>query len=270
MTEPVRLSIEAKCNTNIGDIVVNKNNSRNYPRVTWGILRYPMCAVCGGGDSLKENLNILRTWPGHIYGVNDTAGYLSDNGIPSFIYSIDGTKVPYRKGKKIKGALFASRVNKVQFTFKNIRVFDMAEDDKQGVGGGVSGVGRTVHLFLRMGYRGITYFGCDSSFSGSTHLSGTQNIAFENMVIVRAGNKEYLTNAAMILQAQFMVDCFIKYPQYLVNASSGLMQGMLENPDTWSVIAVSEDLKKQYESLGCKEWNKPYKVEEVEWQQQAI
>jgi hypothetical protein len=264
----VRLNLEAKCNTSLGEIVVNKYHSRNYPRVTWGLLRYPMCAVVGGGESLKDNLNILRTWPGHIYGVNDTAAYLSEHGIASTIYSIDCTPIPYRKGKKIKGALFASRCHKNQFTYKNIRVFDMVEDDKEGVGGGVSGVGRSIHLFLRMGYRGITYFGCDSSFTGATHLSGTQNIAFENMIIVRAGNKEYLTNAAMILQAQYMVDCFIKYPQFLVNASGGLMQGMLENPDTWEVVAVAEDLKNQYESLGCHEWNKPYKVEEVTWQTQ--
>jgi hypothetical protein len=31
---------------------------------------------------------------------------------------------------------------------------------------------------------------------------------------------------------------------------------------------VGEDLKNQYESLGCMEWNKPYRVEEVQWQTQ--
>ncbi len=255
-----RINLKAECNASQEEIAANVYMSKDYKRVTWGVLRYPICAVVGGGESAKTKLDILRKWEGDIFAVNDTAGYLSDNGIPCYLYAIDATPVVYRKGKLIKGAIFATRVHPNQFIYKSIIVFDMAEEDNQkGIEGGPTAACRAPHLFLRMGYRGVAFFGIDSSFSPeATHVSGTQKIAFDNLVVVKAGDNEYITNAAMLLQAQHMIGIFKKYPQFLVNASDGLIKGMIENPDTWDVVAVAEDLKEKFENKGLKIWNKEY------------
>jgi len=256
----MKIKLKAQNNQAIGDLLINIHASRKYPRVKLEVLKYPMCAVVGGGHSLKYNLDVLREWEGDIFAVNDTAAFLSDNGIPSYIFAIDATPKLYRKGKLIKGALYASRVHKNQFHYKDIRVFDLASDiGIGGVQGSVSAVGNAPHLLLRMGYRGIAFFGCDGSFYYETHITGTQNVAFDDMIIIRISGVDYLTNASLLMQTEYISDELRKHPDLLVNASDGLLKGMEENPD-YDVIAIGEDLKKKYDDLGYFAWNKEHNL----------
>ena len=261
---PVRIQLVAQGIGTCKEIKVNVRRSAKYPRVEWGVLKYPMCAVVGGGLSVRTKLDMLRKWEGDIFAINDTAGFLSDNGISSIIYAVDPTKVPFKIGANVRGACFASRVHRKQFTQmkdKPIFVFDMAEEDNMtGIEGGPTAVCRTPHLMLRMGYRGITYFGIDGSLTPkATHTSGYSKAAYDNMIIITAGGVGYYTNAGFMLQNEYMAKTITKYHQFLVNGSDGLIKAMLENPDTWSVTAVAEDLKKKYEDKGCMVWSKEYR-----------
>ena len=260
---PVRINLMPLCATPDNQIKINVRRASKYPRAEWGVLRYPVCAVVGGGPSVMGQLETLRHWQGDIFAINDTASYLSKEGIASYLFAVDGIRTPFRVGDLVKGALFATRVHRCQFTQmkgKPIRVFDMAEEDHYGgIEGGATAVCRTPHLLLRMGYRGIAYFGIDGSFAdGITHVSGKSDSARDNMIIIRAGGRDYITHAGFLLQHQYMTGVFQKYGSFLFNASGGLFKAMLENPDTWSVIAVAEDLKKKYEAGGCNSWNKEY------------
>lgn len=263
---PLRINLEPVCNTN--DKVIKKNikQSRRYQSVEWAdpktVLFKPPCAVVGGSPNLPSMLHVLRKWKGDIFAINATAGYLSDQGIPCFLYAIDCDPNPWRIGPLVKGALFATRVHRnqfKQFKRKDIRTFHMAEDDNRtGVEGGPTAVCRTPHLFLRMGYRAVVYFGIDGCFTHETHITGTDKLAYGNMVIVRAGGIDYITNAAFLLQHQYMVEVLTKHPQFLVNASGGLLAAMLKYPDTWEVVAIADDLKAQYASKGIDPWTKEY------------
>lgn len=258
----VRIQLQAVCNT--ADPVIKKNAklSRRYPRVEWGVLLFPPCAVVGGSPNLAASLHTLREWKGDIFAVNATAKYLSDQGIPHYIYAIDCDPNPWPIGPMTKGAVFASRVHRnqmKQFKRAQVRVFDMAEEDnKRGIEGGPTAVCRAPHLFLRMGYRSIYFFGVDGCFSNETHITGTQKVAYDNMVIIRVNGVDYLSNAAFLLQNQHMIDLFNKHPQFLINASGGLLRAMQVHQDTWEVVAITEDLKAQYERGGIKAWNREY------------
>jgi hypothetical protein len=128
---------------------------------------------------------------------------------------------------------------------------------------------RTPHLLLRMGYAGVVYFGFDGSFANDfTHVSGHSDSARDNMLIVRAGGRDYVTHAGFLLQHEYMLYVLTKYSQYLHNASGGLLKAMLENPDTWEVVAVAEDLKKKYDAGGDFCWSKEYRGNQ--WQPQMI
>lgn len=244
---------------------INARRSSKYTFVEWGVLRYPMAAVVGGGPSAARQLDVLRTWEGDIFAINDTAKYLSDEGINCYLYAIDGTRVLFRVGKNVKGALFASRVDRAQFKQAErmnipIRIFHLADEDrKHGIEGGPTAICRTPHLLLRMGYRGITYFGMDGSFEGDiTHVSGKSESAHDNMLVVRAGGLDYVTHGGFLLQHEYMMKVFKKYPKYLHNASGGVFKAMLENPDTWEVVAVAQDLKDKFDMGGDHTWNKEY------------
>jgi hypothetical protein len=263
--QPFRISLTPCCATPDNQLKINVRRASKYPRVEWGVLKYPTCAVVGGGPSVLGQLENLRKWEGDIYAINDTAGYLSSEGISCYVYAVDGVRIPFRLGPLVKGAVFATRVHRCQFSQlkgKPIQVFDMAEENHTGgIEGGATAVCRTPHLFLRMGYAGIVYFGIDGSFYGDiTHVSGKSDSARDNMIIIKAGGRDYVTHAGFLLQHEYMMQVFKKYPQFLFNASGGLFHAMLKNPDTWSVVAVAEDLKNKYEAGGSFCWNKEYKI----------
>ncbi len=272
---PLRINLNAECNT--GEKVTKKNAkmSRRYPRCEWNVLAYPPCAVVGGSPNLVGSLDILRKWKGDIFTINATAGYLSDQGISNYLYAIDCDPNPWRIGPLTKGAVFASRVHREQmkqFKRAQVRIFDMAEESNTGIEGGPTAACRAPHLFLRMGYMGIYFFGIDGCFTNMTHITGTQKDAHANMLIIRVNDMDYVTNAAFLLQHQHMIEAFKKYPQFLHNASGGLLKAMLENPDTWEVVAVTDDLKAQYTKKGINIWNRAYQTGEKKiWQpQQAL
>ena len=270
-----RINLKIVSTTNDRQAGINHKRAMKYPHVTWGVLRYPECAVVGAGPSVEKALGILRMWQGDIFAINDTAKYLSDNGIEHYVYSIDGTKVPFKIGPLTRGALFATRCHRNQFKQMDgrpIRVFTCTEESsgKGGIEGGPTGACRTPHLLLSMGYQGITFFGLDGSFSGDiTHVSGKSESAYDNMLIIRAGGVDYITHSGFMLQNQWLMEAFRRHGMFLHNASGGLLAAMIENPETWSVVAIAEDLKQKYEEGGNFLWSKPYKGG-FGWQQQAI
>jgi hypothetical protein len=273
----LRLKLEARCNTDDGTVArhIKKNGKKRYAAVQYQVAKLmPPCAIVGGGPSLPLMLDTLRNWGGDIYAVNDTSGYLSENGIANYLYAIDSTNVPYRTGMLTQGAVLATRCHPVQFKpFQHsaIRVFDMVEDSPFGAQGGPTAVCRAPHLFLRMGYTGVVFFGCDGCFSDlkRTHASGTQSVAYENMVIIRAAGVDYFSNASLLMQSEFLIEAMQKFPQFVVNASGGMLKAMLEDPE-WYCAAVAGDLKKKYDDLGETSFKVPYTPEGKRiWQQQA-
>lgn len=270
---PIRINVAANGIATLQETIDNKKDSEKYPRVPWNHFYRP-CAIVGGGLSVQSRLGMLRAWSGDIYAINDTAGYLSDNGIPCFLYAIDVTRVPYKIGSLVRGAVFASRVNRVQFDNMGnnpIWVFDLGEEDgKNGIEGGPTAVCRTPHLMLKMGYKGITYFGIDGSFDPNiTHVTGLSQAAYMNMIIINVEGTNYYTNAAFYLQNECMVKFFDLAKPFLTLESDGLLKAMLENPETWGVVAIADDLKSKYETNGCKVWKEKYNGGNEVWLPQA-
>jgi len=244
---PFRIIFESKCNLNDDEIAVNISKSNGYPRVRFGAKdsRGPM-ALVGAGPSAKSSLDILSKWEGDIYGINDMAGYLSDRGISSYLYAIDGTTTPYKIGPLVKSAILASRAHRInydQFAFDDIQVFDVIEDGKDGICGGSSAACRAAHLFLKMGYSEIHYFGIDGCMKNykETHAWGLQKVSQGYMLIVRAGGIDYLTNADWYIQTAFISELIPAYADRLFNRSAGLLAAMIKHPDTWEVVAISKD-----------------------------
>ena len=254
----MRLEIIPNCNTS-GDVIdLNIRKSSRYQRITqygtwFNDNPFPPCAVVGGGPSVANHLDELRNWKGDIYAINDVAKYLSDNGITCYLYAVDCTRNEYRIGDLVKGAVFASRVHRKQFNMfhpEDIRIFDMVEDNPEGITGGPTAASRTAILMLRMGYQGIHYFGCEGSFGATSHVFGTWAYAYRERLIVKAGGVDYATNSHMMLQSQHLADHINMFAPYLVNHSGGLLQAMLDHPKTWEVAAYTKDIKDQLEKKG--------------------
>lgn len=257
----IDLNLKGKCNTSNKDIARNVQASTGYPRVVYQPPCFPPCAVVGGSPALSNNLDILRQWKGDIFAINETAAYLGQHGISSYLYMIDCAPERVSTHILIKGAVLASRCHLNQFAYENIRLYDMVEDHPFGVQGGPSAMARSPHLFLRMGYSGIGYFGCDSCFYDFSHITGTQKDALENLIIVRVNGIDYITNAALFMQVRHMEKVINKHKRYLKNYSGGLMKAIVENPEGWTVQAIAGTLRDQYGGDAKKIFNVPYKAE---------
>jgi len=262
---------------NITGRSVKKNRAytfyKEFKAAEWSVYTKPRCAVVGGGRSVKEYLGTLKKWDTDVYAINDAAGYLSDNGISCYIYSIDGSEIPFKTGENVKGALFSRRVHKVQFDQfedKDIRVFEMLEDvddPEEGIEGGLSALCRAPHLFIKMGYAGVDFFGCEGSFFGDSHNSGDHDDAHSSKVIVRVKGVDYVTSCAFLLQNQYMAPLLSddRMKKFFKSHSGGLLQAMIDNPKTWSVVAISDEIKRQGEAQGLV-YIDPYKSESPVWQ----
>ncbi|MCE5225616.1 MAG: hypothetical protein LLG05_07110, partial [Porphyromonadaceae bacterium] len=255
-TPKVRIELTPHCYVPDRQVKINvrRTKAKDYKKATWGVFRYPPCAVVGGGLSVSAYLETLKNWQGDIFAINDTAGYLSDNGIKCYLFAIDCTPTQFKIGENVKGALMATRCHRnqfKQFPYEKIIVFDMAEEDNiGGIEGGPTAVCRTPHLLLRMGYSSVHYFGIDGSFVGQSHINQNQKYAYDKMMVIKANGKTYLTNGALQLQNQYMVNVFKKYGQFLKNQSEGLIKDLLADKDNWEVVAVSKDLKDEFDAAG--------------------
>ena len=243
-----KLAFTPECNTGEDQLSINYRKSQKYPRVKRSKEILPPVAVCGGGPGVSLRLDILRKWNGDIYAVNDMAGYLSDNGIENYLFAVDASRIPYKIGPLVKGAVLASLVHRKQFSqFRKdqIRVFDMYESNQEdGVGGGTTAMCRAPNLFIKMGYGAVCFFGCEGSFFDYSHVTGYQSYTDNNRMIIRVAGVDYITTAAMYLQNQYLAERIAAYPEVLFNFSDGLLKAMIDHKQ-WQVIAVSEDLKKK-------------------------
>jgi len=266
----IRLSVNGVGNMTGEEVKKNRAYSkrRKFKYANWECYTKPRCAVVGGGKSAEKHFDRLRLWEGDVYAINDMAGILSDNDISCYMYSIDGSPIKYKTGKNVKGALFSSRCHKNQFRqFKheNIRVFDSFEDvEKDGIQGGPTGLTRAPHLFIKMGHAGVDFFGCEGSFFDQSHSDSDHKDARTSALIIRVAGIDYLTHAGFMLQCQYMVGLIRDFPKIYTVTCGGLLQAKIENPDTWSVVAVNSFIKKQHEKQGGF-YKEPYKFERPVW-----
>ena len=223
-------------------------------------------AICGGGPSLHQHLDELRAFDGDIWACNLTGQWLGDQGISSIAVTVDPKPKPaFKRHPLVKGALFASCVSPDRFEqYPDAQVFDLVEDlpppkrdpDKiylkpaqhppfAGVAGGSSTASRIPLLAVMMGYRDISFFGCDGSFAERTHSDRSETQ--KELMIIEAGGQKYLTSPSYYCAAQELAETISSVPEVFKCRSAGLLAAMLADPD-WSVIAVSDALKTNLET----------------------
>ena len=215
-------------------------------------------AVVGGSPSVGEHLDELRQWDGDIWGINSTANWLQSKGIDCTLFTVD----PLYKGKPVKKAILASVCDPdLVNACEDVGVFHMIEQDPEGVIGGCTTAGRAPILALRLGYIEVHFFGCEGSFSDTTHAEWNETIGFESQLIIKAG-ETYKTAPELLKQCEELGGVIREFPTVFFERSGGLLGAMLRHWDDWEVVAVSDgmknDLHARYGNLGL--YEKAYHV----------
>lgn len=259
MSEPFRLELRGSCAVTFDLMKANAEaNRKTVPLLQQATIHGRKLAVCGGGPLIVNDLDELRAWDGDVWGVNHTAAWLVKQGVNATFVTVDPILVDV---EPVENALIATvcdpRLFK-RFAGKNVRGFDLHETDATAMVGGSSTVTRSPSISLRMGYADVSFFGCEGSYEGSTHVDRN---AFEPYIfIIRAGGKDYKVEIALLQQCKELTAIFNEYSAIYKNRSGGLLRAMIENPDTWEIAGVSAALKKviEAENGSCGQYEKAY------------
>lgn len=233
--KPFRLSVKAICSTDANSVRQNMEASKEYPFVT-SKAKGESLAIVGGGPSVARKLPDIKKHD-DVWGINHMGAWLNRRNIAAAMISVDGGEM---SGVACERAFLASCCHPDVFKqFPVVEKFDLAEYVAGGVSGGTTTATRAAVLALRMGYRKITFYGCEGSYAKDYHIG--KKVDIDREVIVRAG-KDYRTSVPMMLQAEEMADMIREFPGVFKEKCGGLLRGMIKHPD-WEVVAVSKAMR---------------------------
>lgn len=244
--------------------------STGFPVVERRPLRWTHLAVAGGGPSLVNHLETLRNWQGEIWAINQTASWLKSQGIDSTLFSVDaGDDLPqWTEG--VDKALLASICHPELFRKlkgKEVRIFhtEHYEPADFKATGGPSSACRVPKLALALGHGGVTFFGCEGSFETVSHAYRNENTSETRpkQVIVKAGGKLYRTGPDYMLTSEYLAEVIRTFPHVFDEQSGGLLRAMIQNPDTWEIVALSETMKNELDPEAL-----PYVFPHEKWQKE--
>lgn len=182
----------------------------------------PPLAVVGGGSSLVPSVETLRDWRGDIWACGSPYPWLRQRGIKATYFCIDplAENIPLASGSK---AIVSTTTHPGVFdVVESAEVFDLLPGSH-----GPTTATAVPYWAMFMGYRDVTFFGCDSSFEASTHVYKDED--WECHLWVTCNGKEYRTKPQLLMQAEYLATTIRLLPDIFKEESGGLLRAMVSN-----------------------------------------
>lgn len=189
-------------------------------------------AVVGGGPSINDRVADLRDHDGDVWAINGAWSWCRERMIPAYFYSADP-----RPGiaDMCKGALAVLAAHCDPKTFAAARTAWKT----QGPNIGPSSACSTLGAAIRAGYRKVTYYGCESSWTENTHAY--QHEYDPDWLCVRVDGEEFLTNLHLLSQAGVLAEVLRAAPSVYSEKSGGMLRALIANPE-WDAIYGAKSL----------------------------
>lgn len=255
------LPVHVICNTSDEEIFSNiRINSRRPGKwVASEEAHNGIAVLCGGGPSLADTLQEVRSWMEQgatIFAMNGVAKYLNDNGIlADYQVIIDARQETAQLVGPAYSHLFASQVHPACFEkMPTAKVWhlqvegidDVLPDyeDAYCLIGGAASVGNTATcLAYALGYRTLHIYGYDSSHrEGKGHAYSQPMNDGDPCASVVFNGKHYIASLTMKLQAEKFQDT-ARALQSLGCQIHVHGSGLL--PDMWNTPPIPEEEKYQ-------------------------
>lgn len=221
-------------------------------------------AVVGGGPSLTSHVEELRSWPGDIWAINGAWDWCRREGIASVFFTVDAHPMmsKFVDGTGVDVALLCSVVDPGVFaalkrSAARVYVFDIDEAAHTRIINGSCSATTTPTLALRMGYKHITYFGCEGSyFVGASHTY--QNEPREDEMVIECGGELFRTAPDYYVQAQEIATYILTFPDVFAERSGGLLRALIDNKCEHKTKKVSKGLAAKLVRVPVDTGEKPY------------
>ena len=192
-------------------------------------------AVVGGGPSVVDHIEEIRSFGEHIWAINGVCGWLRDqHDIDSVLLGIDPHVIMAMWAPGAKRAILGVRTTPAVFEIlkdADVRLFELVNDIPDGIRAGCSTATATFHIAIEMGYRKVVYFGCEGSYQEKTHAYPEPSEVREYRFVVECGGKEYLTAPDFYVQSIDMAQTIKNCGQFFEERSGGLLRALIENDD---------------------------------------
>lgn len=243
----MKFDINTYCTEPLADLERNKEYARalNLPGVGLCDPHRTPLAVVGGGPSIKGHEQTLRDWLGNVWAVNGALPWCQSLGIDATFFSIDASHLVARylvtpPRRAIVATVSHPNVFRALET-SSVQVFDV--NSPEFLSGATSSTATPLPA-LRLGYRSVTFFGCESAFpyDGMSHVGRDEAHPFE--IIVECGGSKYRTDPEFLLQATCLAEVLRSQPDVFSERSGGLLTAMVKHGD-YDVVAGTRKLAEQ-------------------------
>lgn len=233
-----------------------RNMARGLPVAQSGPERAGKLAIVGSGPSVSERLDILRAWDGDIWAINGAHDYLLENGIiPNGFFAIDPlpTLADYVQNIQPQTICYLSSVcDPAVFdalSDRNVCLIHLQNEDgdkdfrEVGISspvimGGTTAMTRAPYLAIVLGWRDITIFGADASYTDKGPYcyhwgSFVEDIKDPVIPVVINGEGPFLSELGLLKQTSqlgFILQVFNRRQHILTIDPAGLMGAFLRAP----------------------------------------
>jgi hypothetical protein len=196
----------------------------------------PSLAVVGGSPSVAGYIDRLRNWDGDILAINGAWEWCRDNGIDAIFYTIDPI---VGAPENVERAILGDTCSPALFDALSGANIELVRLGLDNILPASTSAGTVPAFACWRGHRHITFFGCESSFTERTHVYDKPLPM--NLVWVDCGGVEYVTNAQMIMQAEWLAQVARAWPEYITVEGEGFLPALIEHGE-YDVTHVNPDL----------------------------
>jgi hypothetical protein len=242
------LSIAGSLPVSDEDVARNRKNARGLGLPTYRQIQAtrPRLAVIGGGPSINRKVDEIKGFDGDIWAINGAWGWCQRHGIDATFISADPHPIVGQWCQGAKRALLETHTDPHVFELlhgADVAIFDAGEAPGM-IRCGSSTVSCTPHLAVRMGYREVTLYGCESSYQLNAATHAFQHEQRPDELLVVCDDKEYLTAPDYYMQAVELSRYIREVPEFIKEHSGGLLRAMIATKGEHAIRWVSEGLAK--------------------------
>lgn len=210
---------------------------RGLPRVS--VRERPPLLVLGGGHSIGERLQQVRDSQHDKWIIGSAFRWWHEQGVSGTFFSVHPSPAALVNIPGVQRAILATQTDPAVFDAlqtAKVEVFDL---ESLGGAHGCTSAACAPMLAIQMGYREVTFFGCDGDYSAGTHAY--MDVPDPYKMQVKIGRRKFLTGAEFLMQSEFLSSIMRAAPTIYRNQSGGLLAAMVEDPN-YDVTHISRTL----------------------------
>jgi 3D (Asp-Asp-Asp) domain-containing protein len=222
-----------------------KNTGRGLPLIGEVAPVAPRLAVVGGGPSIAEHVETLRTFDGEIWAINGAFQWCRSHGIEATFYSVDPLPWLVDDCRVARRAILAAHCAPEVFAdLKNAHI-EIVHLGADGLVHGTTSASTSPMVAIQRGHRHVTFYGCESSSSATTHAYKECRVRASRLA-VECGGQTFITSPQMLMQAEELSAIIAAAPSIFSECSGGLLRAMIASPE-YDISAATRDV---HQSIG--------------------